>query len=111
VNLIRSNKAECTVLHIGQSNPKHKYSLVDEGIQSSPAEKDLGLLVDEKLGMTCQRTLADQKANRILSCFKRSVASRLREVILPLYSALVRPHLQSCTQLWSTEWVQQRPQK
>ena len=62
-------------------------------------EKDLGIQVDEKLDMSQQCVLAAQKANRILGCFKRSVASRLREVFLPLYSALVQPHLEYCGQL------------
>jgi len=102
-NLIRFSKAMRKVLHTGQGNPKHKYRLDREWIQSSPAKKDLGVLADKKLSMTRQCALTAQKANHILGCIKRSVASRSREGILPLCSTLVRPHLESCIQRWSPQ--------
>ncbi|PKU38844.1 hypothetical protein llap_10853 [Limosa lapponica baueri] len=89
------------VLHLGRDNPHYQYRLGDDVIESSPVVKDLGVLVDEKLDMSQQHALTAQKANCIPGCIKRSVASRSREVILPLYSALMRPHLEYCVQLWS----------
>jgi len=94
VNLRRFNEAKCKALHLSQSNPCYQYRLGDEGIESSPAKKGLGVQVDKKIDMTRQCVLTAQKANRLLGCIKRSMISRSREGILPLCSTLVRPHLE-----------------
>ena len=81
-------------------DPYYQYRLGDERLEHSPAKKNMRAMVDGKLDMSQQCTEV-QKVNRILGCIKRSMDSRAREVILPLYSSVARPYLKHYIQMWS----------
>ena len=120
MNLMRFIRAKHKVLQLGCVNVKYIHRLGEKILETSAAEKDFGVLVDETLNMSQQCELPAQKVNCTPSCIRRGVVSRASEVIVPVYSALLRPHLEHCVQFWGPQhkkdmellvWVQTRATK
>ncbi|KAK4831142.1 hypothetical protein QYF61_015445 [Mycteria americana] len=100
-NLMKFNKDKRKVLHLGKHNPRVQHRLGSTWLGSSSVERDLGVLVDNKLYMSERCAAAAKKADRMPGCINEGITSR-DKVIIPLCSALVRPHLEYCVQFWSS---------
>ena len=94
------NTEKCSVMHLGNHNECANYSLFNKPLMVSEKERDLGVIVDNKLKFSEQCDAAVSKANSALGMIKRNVVSRNHKTITKFYKALVRPKLEYCVQAW-----------
>ncbi|KAJ7407575.1 hypothetical protein WISP_02193 [Willisornis vidua] len=99
-NPMRFNKVKCQDPHVSYNNPMQCYRVAGK----LPVEKDLGTLADRQLNMNQQCIQVGKKAKGFLACIKNCVISRTRAAIIPLYSSLVRLHLESCVLFWALHY-------
>ena len=95
------NVNKCSIMSIGRGNWQVDYTLNDTALGRTESARDLGVQVSRDLRPREQCIIARNRANKILGFIGRSVTNRSSEVILKLYLALVRPHLDYAVQFWS----------
>ena len=95
------NVNKCNSLHIGNKNINFDYKMEGVTLEKVSTHKDLGVTVNNKLKFNSQCVASSKMANRVLGFISRSFEYRSKEIILPLYKSLVRPHLEYAVQFWS----------
>ena len=94
------NTGKCKVLHIGNNNPNHRYKMNGQKLEQIEEEKDLGVIVDNKLKFHKQTSAAVKKANSRLGLIKKSFAVLDHNTLPLLYNPLVRSHLEYGNVIW-----------
>merc|ERR1712240_722354 len=95
------NVDKCKIMHLGNQNIKHTYTMGGSNLTATNEEKDLGVLIDDKLGFDKHIRSIVKKANRMLGLIRIGFSCLDKEIFMNLYPVLVRPLLEYCVQVWS----------
>ena len=90
------NFGKCKCIHIGHGNMDEEYKMGDAVLGRTTQEKDLGVTFNADMNVSKQCGIAASKGNKI----RRTITYKAKQLILPLYKAIVRPHLEYCIQTW-----------
>ena len=94
------NAKKCKVMHFGPNNPRRTYTLDNQELEATTAEKDLGVMVDDKLKLHVHAASATKKANQMLKVIKKTYVTRDANTITTLYKSMVRHHLEYGNAIW-----------
>ena len=94
------NFGKCKCLHTGHGNEDAQYTMGDIVLNTTLKEKDLGLTISADMNISEQCGIAAAKGNQILGLIRRNIVYKEKELIIPLYKTIVRPHLEYCIQAW-----------
>ena len=95
------NLDKCVCMHVGTNNKNFNYNIGGVKIKAVEKEKDLGVIIDKGFTFTEHIAAVVKKTNQMLGIIKRKVKNKTKDIIVRLYKALVRPHLEYCVQLWN----------
>ena len=91
---------KCKCLHTGHRNLNVNYKMGDTVLGTTVKEKDLGVTISADMKVSEQCGIAASKGNQILGLIRRNITYKEKKLIIPLYKAIVRPHLEYCIQAW-----------
>ena len=92
------NFGKCKCLHTGHGNLNVNYKMGDTVLGTTVKEKDLGVTISADMKVSEQCGIAASKGNKILGLIRRNITYKGKKLIIPLYKAIVRPHLEYCIQ-------------
>ena len=67
------NVGKCKELHLGSRNPRYDYNKImgDLILEAATEEKDLGVIIDEKLKFDKHTEVQVNKANKVIGLLRR----------------------------------------
>ena len=92
---------KCSVVHIGHNDMQSNYNISNQQLPTTDQQQDLGIIITKDLKWQKQTEKSCKTANRVLGFIARKFRYKNKEVILPLYKSIVRPHLKHAVQFWS----------
>ena len=95
------NFGKCKCLHTGSGNTGMNYDMGGTILSKTVKEKDLGVTMNANMKVSEQCRIAASKGNQVLGMIRRSITYKEKSLIIPLYKAIVRPHLEYCIQAWN----------